>query len=84
MRMSYNALTVSKYQSLIGNLPSQENIEKEVFLMKNILAEVSTSVYEISNITAENPLKIRVFQLFIIFNVVPLYYLHFFFIIGYS
>lgn len=78
MRMSYNALTVSKYQSLIGNLPSQAIIEKEVFLMKNILAEVSTSVYEISNITAEKPLKIRCFQLFIIFdNVVPLYYLYF-------
>lgn len=43
-----------------------------------ILAEVSTSVYEISNITAEKPLKIRVFQLFIIFdNVVPIYYLYF-------
>ena len=42
------------------------------------LAEVSTSVYEISNITAEKPLKIRCFQLFIIFdNVVPLYYLYF-------
>lgn len=42
------------------------------------LTEVSTSVYEISNITAEKPLKIRCFQLFIIFdNVVPLYYLYF-------
>ena len=43
-----------------------------------LLTEVSTSVYEISNITAEKPLKIRCFQLFIIFdNVVPLYYLYF-------
>lgn len=45
---------------------------------KELLTEVSTSVYEISNITAEKPLKIRCFQLFIIFdNVVPLYYLYF-------
>lgn len=46
--------------------------------LSEYLAEVSTSVYEISNITAEKPLKIRCFQLFIIFdNVVPLYYLYF-------
>ena len=46
--------------------------------LQDYVAEVSTSVYEISNITAEKPLKIRCFQLFIIFdNVVPLYYLYF-------
>ena len=57
-----------------------DNLFKGVkdFLPKLCLAEVSTSVYEISNITAEKPLKIRCFQLFIIFdNVVPLYYLYF-------
>ena len=54
------------------------SILKEYMKKGFALAEVSTSVYEISNITAEKPLKIRCFQLFIIFdNVVPLYYLYF-------
>lgn len=53
-------------------------MEAQLNIFQFFLTEVSTSVYEISNITAEKPLKIRCFQLFIIFdNVVPLYYLYF-------
>lgn len=56
----------------------KNKIKWEELSGQQVLAEVSTSVYEISNITAEKPLKIRCFQLFIIFdNVVPLYYLYF-------
>lgn len=45
MRMCYNALTVSMYQSLIGNRTPQANIRpKEVFLMENILTQYADKI----------------------------------------
>ena len=78
-RIYYINLSREAYEQMLHYCNESNPYETGGILIGNYsLAEVSTSVYEISNITAEKPLKIRCFQLFIIFdNVVPLYYLYF-------